>query len=76
MGIIYFFQGMKTEFEKDEEDIFVEESADNVVEETHSVPEISNIEVNEEERPRGKVKTETLNSKLSIWTFLFPKCCV
>ena len=50
---IFFFQGKKTGVEK--EDIVVEES-DNVVK-TQPAQKISNIELKEEEPPRGKVKT-------------------
>ena len=51
---LFFFQGTKAEIIKEEEDIIVE-NTDNVVE-TVSAPELSNIEVKEEEPPREKVK--------------------
>lgn len=68
--IFFFFQGAKTGVEK--EDIVVEQS-DNVVE-TQPAQEISNIEVKEEEPPRGKVKTKYLHRRCII--FCFQKCCV
>ena len=49
----FFFQGAKTGIET--EDI-VEEESDNILE-TQPMQDISNIEVKEEEPPRGKVKT-------------------
>lgn len=64
MCIIYFFQGTKAEIIKEEEDIIVE-NTDNVVE-TVSAPELSNIEVKEEEPPREKVKRK----KGSTFSFL------
>ena len=64
--INYFcFQGTKTEIEEEEEDIIVGES-NNIVE-THSVPEISNIEVKEEEAPRDKVNIEILLTQDFQW---------
>ena len=53
-----FFQGTKTKIEEEEEEIIVEDS--NSVVETQTAPEISNIEVKEEESPREKVKNEML----------------
>ena len=64
--INYFcFQGTKTEIEEEEEDITVGES-NNIVE-THSAPEISNIEVKEEEAPHDKVNIEILLTQDFQW---------
>ena len=67
--MIYFFQGAKTGVEKEE--IVLEES-DNLLE-TQPAQEIStNIEVKEEEPPRGKVKTKYLHRRCRI--VCFQKC--
>ena len=65
--MIYFFQGAKTGVEKEE--IVLEES-ENLLE-TQPAQEISNIEVKEEEPPRGKVKTKYLHRRCRI--VCFPK---
>ena len=65
-----FFQGAKTGVDK--EDIVLEES-DNLSE-TQPAQEISNIEVKEEEPPRGKVKTKYLHRRCRI--VCFQKCSV
>ena len=66
----FFFQGAKTGGEI--EDIVVEKS-EGVVE-TQPAQEISNIELKEEEPPRGKVKTKYSHHLCAI--FCFQKCFV
>ena len=66
--MIFFFQGAKKEKEK--EGIVLEESDDLL--ETQPAQEISNIEVKEEEPPRGKVKTKYLHRRCRI--VCFQKC--
>ena len=68
--MIYFFFFSKTGVEK--EDIVLEES-DNLLE-TQPAQEISNIEVKEEEPPRGKVQTKYLHRRCRIVGF--QKCSV